>query len=121
MVWSDGQGVNRRLRITTNQGACGKAFSEGKFNGADLTSGNVSRFNFNEEQIRMTSDLKFVLSVPLISGEETVDYVNHGVKGVLNVESSTQGSEILVKDPTKSVIFFKDIYELSKICSKLLS
>lgn len=120
VVWNSGQGVNRKLKITTNQGACGKAFSEGRIFSADYAAQQKPVSNFNEEQERLVSDLKFVISVPLVSYDEKIEYVNNKVQGVLNVESTVPGSESLINDPAKNVAFYNQIFEFQKICAKLL-
>lgn len=120
-IWNLGSSrVNKQLKITTKQGVCGRAFKNGNIYGAEFVTKTLPIFNFNEKQIRLTKDLKIVISCPITVVEDTAELQSGKIVGVLNAESDSFGSEQLILDPVKRAILYNELVALSTICSKLM-
>lgn len=122
VIWSSGNyGVNKQLRITTNQGVCGRAF-----NSADLVYGthfldnHKPTFKFNKEQMELTGRLVIVASFRIMEEANTPESKSNKVIGVLNAESDTRGSEILITDPIKQKELYEELVAFSLVCNKLV-
>lgn len=122
VIWSNGNfGVNQLLKFTVNQGVCGKAFKAADLvKGTHFLSANMPTFNLNKNQMKLTEHLKIVASFRIIEETNTPEKKSNKVIGVLNVESDTEGSEMLITDLDKQKEFYEDIAVFSVICNKLV-
>jgi hypothetical protein len=121
VIWCYGnQKADKKLLITTNQGVCGKAYTHGKGVVGAATPWNLDNFNFNTEQINLTQHLIIVASCPIFGSENYLNRQNDKIIAVLNVESDSVGSEVLIHDPQRYDTFAVDIVTLTRIFNKVL-
>ncbi len=115
-------GVNQQLKITTNQGVCGKAFnSADKVYGAEFVSNpKPTTFKFNKKQMELTSHLVIVASFRIIEETNTPERKSNKVVGILNAESDTASSQVLITDPARQKEFYEEIVAFSVVCNKLV-
>lgn len=113
VVWECGRNhVNKRLKITTKQGACGMAYEQEDFFSFDLEKMKAANHNFEKEfnftsaQVRLTDKITMVASCPIILRETLPDRQRIKVVGVLSVESRMLNSGILIDDETKKAAIY---------------
>lgn len=122
VVWSRGEGVNKKLKLTTKQGVSGAVYEEGKrMISKNFMVSESEHSNFTDYQIDICNDLKMLTSCPIIVNLAKVYKRKTYVLGVLNVEGSSENSVKLIKDPVLREKFHNDVYNLSKICATLLT
>lgn len=108
-VWPTIKG-KKRLKMTINQGCCGRAFRHGEGYSYNLEERkDHPDFNFNINQLILTKDLTMVASYPVYRKveDETV------LIGVANVESRTKGAGIFADDQRLK----QDLYRALKTIS----
>jgi hypothetical protein len=121
-----GYGLPIHLRLTLNQGVCGKALREGsetsKFNVKGvvlipefLTPQIETDNNFTTKQRFLTKDVVFVASCPLIIKKKEEDGFKKKQLGVLNVESKELASAQFFVDPELRNKFYEKIANLGNI------
>lgn len=113
--------ISKKLRITVNQGVCGKVYEKGNsIIGVEFEDTKTHDFNFNDEQKELTEHLTIVLSCPIIQSDTTEGGKKNKVIAVLNFESETVNAKKLIIDPALKKEFHENIVWLSEICSDLL-
>lgn len=121
-IWSYGDyRVNKLLKLTTNQGISGRAFTraEGVLTIEFVTNNSIS-FNLNTEQEVLTKDIIFIASCPITLVEDGSEEQTGKVVGVLNLESYTKGAERIVQNAVSRQELTSELVFFSKICSKLM-
>jgi len=120
-VWNLGDTrIDQLLKISTKQGVCGKAFKSGNLYGAQFVSTPATKYNFTTKQLKLTEDLKIVVSCPINVIEEQAEEQSGKIIGVLNAESDSSGSKLLILDNNIRKNFYKELIVLSILCSKLM-
>lgn len=120
-AWCEGNdGVHEDLKISVNQGICGKAFKESK-NASEVMGIFVDAFdsNFNEDQKNKTKDVIFVASCPLIIKEKDENEEATKRVGVLNFETRVPAIADLIADPKEMDKFYEKIANLANIYANL--
>jgi hypothetical protein len=111
--------INKKLKISINQGACGKSFREGRAIWHNFEE--RKKFNLNKEQLDATRDLKILFCCPLFKDDEVyTGQSSDEVIGILNLESVSENSVALFGDKAKRENLSNEIIALSNICNKLL-
>lgn len=125
-----GNSVPLNLRITINQGVCGKALREGNETSKSNVKGVVflsevmtphieADNNFTTEQKNLTNDVVLVASCPLIINQKDGDASKKKKLGVLNVESKELISAQLLADAALQDKFYEKIANLGNIFNTL--
>ena len=122
VVWySKNANVNRKLRLTINQGICGKAYQEGDIFGKDFTQPDVSTFNLSKFQLEIVRDLRMLISAPIFEPDSMYNNKpSDKIVGVLNVESLSINSPNLLSKEADRVKIYEEIASLATVCGKIL-
>lgn len=119
-IWlSDNHTLNKKFKITTNQGVSGKAFTDGIVAMADITK-SINELNLNEKQKQIISGNGFVLSYPIFEFDEKYSRLGTKIIGVVTLSCNKKGSETLIDDPQNREILTEKIVDFSRICSLIL-
>jgi hypothetical protein len=111
VVWNYGtHHVKRNLKFTTNQGACGNAYVEEQITTVDFTRNSKPDFNFTHSQTDSTSQLKMLVSCPIVFKKNGAYEQKLSVLGVLNVESWAS-AKILNPTTQMDMEILKHFYE----------
>ena len=113
------QDSDRDLTFARGQGVCGEAFQEGEMTFSDLTTADLTTFDLNEDQMKASEELQFVLSFPIRTIDLETGRLTNEIIGVVNFDSRTKGSERLITDPEKRENLEEKAKDLSEFCSKL--
>lgn len=121
VLWSNGEfGVNKKLKISTKQGVCGKAYETANaFIGAEFVH-NPQTYNLNKKQLEMTNHLKMVASFRIRDEDDSPNKKSDNAIGVLNLESDTSSSENLIIDQAKKDELTAEMVAFSLFCSKFV-
>lgn len=121
VIWSRGECVNRKFRMTINQGMAGRVYGDGRrVVGVDLTANQGAYGNFNAQQIEMLKDVKMLTCSPIYLRKGHLNKQKIKFFGVLNVEGTSDGSETIVKTATIYNSFSQEVFTLSELCATLL-
>ncbi len=122
VIWYSGNYIpNKELVITTKQGTCGSAYrSADKVKAAEFVSGETYNFNFTQKQKDLTKDLVIVASYRIPDEKKTPEKKTSKGIGVVNFESESERSEMLILVKAQQKIFYEDIAVFANICSKLI-
>jgi hypothetical protein len=119
-VWlSNNHTLNKKFKITTNQGVSGKAFTDGIVAMVDIPK-SINELNLNEIQKRIISGNGFVISYPIFEFDEKYSRLGTKIIGVVTLSCNKNGSEELINDAGNREILTEKIVEFSKICSLIL-
>jgi hypothetical protein len=125
-----GESVQRKFRLTTNQGVCGKAYRDGR----ETNKKNVQGFvllpelvdeqsekmnNFTTKQKQQTAEIIFVASCPLIIKEKEGDKQKKKAIGVLNIESKELVTATLFTNEGVKDNFLEKVANLGNIFTTL--
>lgn len=119
-IWlSNNHTLNKKFKITTNQGVSGRSFTLGKPAIVDIKEG-INELNLNEEQKKQISGNGFVISYPIFAFDERYSRLGTEIIGVVTLSCSTLGCETIIAEEKNREILTEKIVEFSKICSLLL-
>lgn len=111
---------DKNIRLTINQGVCGMAIREEAIQSFVLTPENIKEFNLNAKQLKKTKDIKFIMSYPIFEPEINKLKNKNKILGVVNIDSTVPGSEILITKTIHREELAEKIYAISDYCSFLI-
>lgn len=80
------------------QGVCGLSLYEETAKLADLRKANPSVFRLSKHKLKLTENLKFILSIPLIQWQDN----KYSIRGVMNIDTNdTETADLLFSDNDK--------------------
>jgi hypothetical protein len=119
-IWlSTNHTLDKRFKITTNQGVSGRAFSLGKAAIVDIPN-SINDLNLNAKQKEAISGNGFVISYPIFALDEKYNRLGTKIIGVVTLSCSDLGAEELIKTPENRNLLTEKIVDFSKICSLIL-
>jgi hypothetical protein len=119
-IWLSGNHtLNKKFKITTNQGVSGKAFMDGVVAMVDITT-SINELNLNDIQKATISGNGFVISYPIFEFDEKYSRLGTKIIGVVTLSCNKVGSEELLKDPGNREILTEKIVDFSRVCSLIL-
>lgn len=119
-IWlSNNHTINKKFKITTNQGVSGRAFTEGKATIVDIPA-SINNLNLNEQQKKAISGNGFVISYPIFAFDEKYSRLGTKIIGVVTLSCNKSGSETLIQAQENREILTRKIVELSNLCSLIL-
>lgn len=119
-LWlSNNHSLNKKFKITTKQGATGKAFTEGIATLVDIPK-SIDELGLNEKQRAAISGNGFVISYPIFEFDEKYSRLGTKIIGAVTLSCNRTGSEQLINDPKNREKLTETIVDFSKVCSLIL-
>lgn len=117
---SNNHAVHKKIKLLTNQGASGFAYTRGQAVIIDIPKKKDS-LNLNEQQLSAISGQGFIISYPIFSFDERYSRLNNKkIIGVVNFSCSILGAETLISSEKNREKLTSKIVEFSKTCSLIL-
>jgi hypothetical protein len=119
-IWlSPEHSMNKKFKLTTNQGVSGRAFSEGVAALVNIPV-SIKELNLNEKQMTSISGNGFVISYPIFAFDEKYNRLGTKIIGVVTLSCNQIGSELLIDNLANRQTLTRTVVEFSKVCSLIL-
>lgn len=120
--WTKDNQINKKLKMTINQGLAGDVYASCLGNCHKFGIGG-KKFNFNKEQLELTKDLKFLMSYPVLKNDQEYEgKKTDKVLAVINAESDSHKSLELFLPENKNLRdkLTSDLIMLADICQGII-
>lgn len=121
-IWvSENSSYNKKLKLTTRQGVSGLAYETGKLIIKDFTLDGLDGLNLTQKQKDLISSMRFIISCPIYAFNSHNNRPDKNkIIGILNLSSSTPGSDSVIKDLLKRKYLTEKAERLSRVCGLIM-